>query len=507
MRRVNSIRPIEIVLLIGFCALKLFLNSFLVHEDFELHRDEFLYLDQGKHLAWGFVSVPPALSLFSHLILWLELGEYFVRAFGSILGCATLIVVWLTAKAMGSGITGRLLASWLFLFSGFLRLNILYQPNSLDALCFSLLFLFLIKFLNTSKNIHLYGMAVVAGLGFLSKYTILVALFFVFLTLIYLKRKEVFRSKTYWVSLLIFLAIISPNVIWQSLHDFPVFHHLQVLAKDHLAHSSLSEFVLQQLMFPIGGFFVPLIVGYALIFKDQFKQLRPVGFIILTSFGLFALLASKPYYAFSLFPCLFAMAGYVIEGFKINRLLNLVFWISPIVALFFLMNMIFPLQSVQSMVSGNVQGQQNKFKWEDGSEHPIKQDFADMLGWKELSALVSQALKQSPDPEKTLILCENYGQAGSINFYLRKPGLPLDAVSHHADYKNWFPEKHKVNHLIYVSEKAIEPGEWPFVFNAEHSPKYIGQVVSKYSREKGASVYLIPNGGSLAYSANQRSTF
>ena len=32
---------------------------------YELHRDEMLYLEQGKHLAWGYMEVPPLLSVFA----------------------------------------------------------------------------------------------------------------------------------------------------------------------------------------------------------------------------------------------------------------------------------------------------------------------------------------------------------------------------------------------------------------------------------------------------------
>lgn len=55
-------------------------------------------------------------------------------------------------------------------------------------------------------------------------------------------------------------------------------------------------------------------------------------------------------------------------------------------------------------------------RWEDGKEYPLPQDFADMLGWKELAVKVDKAYLQINDPAQTLVLCDNYGQAGAINF-------------------------------------------------------------------------------------------
>ncbi len=74
-------------------------------------------------------------------------------------------------------------------------------------------------------------------------------------------------------------------------------------------------------------------------------------------------------------------------------------------------------------------------RWEDGKDHALPQDFADMLGWKELAAKTDRVFTRIGDPERTLVLCDNYGQAGAINFYSKKG---IQAVSFNADYINWF---------------------------------------------------------------------
>jgi hypothetical protein len=82
-------RPGNLVL-IGFIALKFFLQYFLISPEYELHRDEFLHLDQAHHPAWGYRSVPPFTSLISSLIFLLGGGVFWVKFFPALFGALTL---------------------------------------------------------------------------------------------------------------------------------------------------------------------------------------------------------------------------------------------------------------------------------------------------------------------------------------------------------------------------------------------------------------------------------
>ncbi|GAI52999.1 unnamed protein product, partial [marine sediment metagenome] len=47
------------------------------------------------------------------------------------------------------------------------------------------------------------------------------------------------------------------------------------------------------------------------------------------------------------------------------------------------------------------------FKWEDQQYHPLPQDFADMIGWRELAEKTAAVYKSLPDSQqqKTMIYC------------------------------------------------------------------------------------------------------
>jgi hypothetical protein len=55
------------LLLFALAALKFVLPYLIQDPSWEPHRDEFLYLDEARHMAWGYMEVPPLLSVFAWL--------------------------------------------------------------------------------------------------------------------------------------------------------------------------------------------------------------------------------------------------------------------------------------------------------------------------------------------------------------------------------------------------------------------------------------------------------
>src|SRR5579859_3438640 len=135
------------VLLLFFVALKFGLQYYVISPEYELHRDEFLHLDQAKHLAWGYLSVPPFTSWISWIILQLGNSVFWVKFFPVLFGVLTLVVVWKIVEELNGNIFALALAATALTFSAITRLNILFQPNSLDILWWTLLYFSIIKFI------------------------------------------------------------------------------------------------------------------------------------------------------------------------------------------------------------------------------------------------------------------------------------------------------------------------------------------------------------------------
>jgi len=124
-------------ILLFFILLKFIIQYSLIGADYELHRDEFLHLDQTNHLDYGFMSVPPVTSWISTLIKFLGNTVFWVKFFPALFGALTTVVVWKTIEELKGNLFALILGASCITFSVLMRLNTLYQPNSLDVLCWT----------------------------------------------------------------------------------------------------------------------------------------------------------------------------------------------------------------------------------------------------------------------------------------------------------------------------------------------------------------------------------
>ncbi|HUP03989.1 MAG TPA: hypothetical protein VMU19_08370, partial [Bryobacteraceae bacterium] len=84
---------------------------------------------------------------------------------------------------------------------------------------------------------------------------------------------------------------------------------------------------------------------------------------------------------------------------------------------------------------------------------PLPQIFADQFGWEEMTQVVARAYHSLP-PEvrgRTAIFAQNYGQAGAIDLFGPKYGLP-PAISGHQNYFFWGPRGYTGESVIVLDD-------------------------------------------------------
>lgn len=485
---------IDAAIVASFVLLKFVLQYALVDGAYDLHRDEYLHLDQANHLAAGYISVPPFTALIAWVIQALGNSYFWVRFFPALFGAITIVVVWLTVHELKGRRFAKVLAATAVLFSAMLRLNMLFQPNSFDILCWSLTFYLFICFLHTQNVKWLYSVAIVIGLGFLNKYTILFLVLGLAAALLLSPYRKLFAQKHLFLAAFTAFIVASPNLIWQVQHNFPVLSHMQELKATQLVNVSPPAFMLDQLLFFIGSVFIWLGALVAFMVYRPFRPYRFVGLCYLLVMLLFLALKAKSYYTIGLYPVLIAFGSvYWEQLFSKNwlRFTRPVWVLVPIVIFIPLINVVFPVLSpAEIQVNAQKFKDLNLLRWEDGKEHHLPQDFADMLGWQELETIAASAYQQIPEAEKpyTLILCDNYGQAGAINYYSRKKLPP--AVSYNADYIYWFPDLPQLKHLILIKEAGEEPLQEDEKAYFK-SIRKVGSIENPHARETGTTVYLL----------------
>jgi len=88
---------------LAFDNIKVHTSYFAINPVYELHRDEFLHLDLGKHLAWGYATVYPVTAWISWIIDHLGNSVFRVKFFPALFGALTMVVVWKTVKLLNGG--------------------------------------------------------------------------------------------------------------------------------------------------------------------------------------------------------------------------------------------------------------------------------------------------------------------------------------------------------------------------------------------------------------------
>ncbi|RYY68003.1 MAG: glycosyltransferase family 39 protein [Chitinophagaceae bacterium] len=481
-------------LLVFFIILKFIIQYQLVDPVYELHRDEFLHLDQSRHLAAGYVSVPPLSSWVAWLIAQLGNSEFWIRFFPALFGALTLLVVWKAMEALKAGIFALCLGATAILFSVLLRVNILFQPNSFDILAWTFVYFCILRYSIAEQQKWIWLAAIGLALGVLNKYNIGFQLLGLLPALLLTPQRSLFTKPAFYMALLLALLLIAPNLYWQYKHGFPVIHHMQELTATQLVNVSRIDFLKEQLLYFIGSLFVLLAGFLSLVLYHPFKKYAVLLYGFIFTMILFLYFQAKGYYAIGCYPIFIAFGAVWFEHWTRDRwkryVLRPILILLPIVVFVPLIDLAFPVKSPAEIVAdGSKQKKMGLHRWEDGKEHPISQDFADMQGWKEMAGIVDSIYATLPDKAHTLVRCDNYGQTGAINYYSRF--RDINALSYNADYIFWFPENTEWKNMIMVKEAEDSDPER----NAEKpyfdSVRLVGTVSNEFAREKGTRVYLL----------------
>ncbi len=481
------------VILLLLVIIKMVLQFFLINPDYELHRDEYLHLDQAHHLAWGYLSVPPFTSWFAWIINILGNDIFWVRFFPSLFGAFTIVVVWHIIKELKGGYYAQLLGAMALIFSAMARINLLFQPNSFDILAWTFMCFALIKYINTQQNRWIYIMALGFGIGFLNKYNIVFLMGGIVPGLLLTRNRSILANGNIIGAAIIALIIITPNLIWQYNNNWPVVHHMAELKETQLVNVNRGDFIKEQLLFFIGTIYLIPAALIGFLAYMPFKKYRVffVSFFIIL--GIFIGLKAKGYYAMGLYPVYIAFGSVYLEKLLQTGKKRFIKPVLVILALGFFVPIAFVAFPVYSPKDSLTLSEKYKdlglSRWEDGKDHALPQDFADMQGWKAITELTDKAYNQVAATGNTLVLCDNYGQAGAINYYTSIPGL--QAVTMNADYVNWIDLSKKYANVILVQEASDDDPERKKEQPLFESVRLFGYLKNPLARENNAKIYVL----------------
>ncbi len=481
------------IILLSFITAKFILQYILISPVYDLHRDEYLHLDQANHLAWGYISLPPVTSWISYIIKLLGNGFFWVKFFPALFGALTIVVVWKTIEELKGNLFALVLGSLAVLVSVILRINILFQPNSLDVFFWSLTYYTIVKYISTNNPKWFLAMGVALGFGILSKYNIIFLAAGLLPAVLLTAHRKIFLDKNLYISIGIVFIIVLPNLLWQFQNHFPTLQQLRELASTQLVNVNRFGFIKEQLLYFISAAFIIIASYFAFFIYPPFKKYRLFFWAYLITISIFVFLKAKSYYAIGLYPIFIAFGSVYLENLfatgwrKYLRPVAIVLVVGLAVP-FILVG--FPFNSPEQIVSSSKRYKAfGLLRWEDGKDHDLPQDFADMIGWSDLAKKVDSTYRKLQDKNNTLVFCDNYGQAGAINYYSAFKNI--NAVSFSTDYINWIKLDKEIKNVILVKEADDDDStrkKEKFLFD---SIFLAGKNDNPYSREQGTKIFLL----------------
>lgn len=456
--------------------------------NYGFHRDELLHLAVSEHLDWGFMEFPPLIGVFGKVSTTL-LGDSVlaVRTFPALAGVLMLLLTVAMVREMKGNNYAVLLvvAAFLAVYS-YWRNHTLFQPVAFDQLFWTLSSFLLIKYINTKHKKYLLWIGLSAALGFLNKYTMVFWGVGFVVGLLFYDSAKTYTNKWFWVTALLFLVLVIPNIIWQSQHNWPVFAHLTGLYEVQLNENSRIDFLRGQ-FFSMNPFNFPIwLLGlWAYFFNKELKQYKPLGILFLVSGLLLFLAKGKGYYFYACYPIVFA-AGAVFITEKLNHYKkSFLIYIACIILLVTGLSRL-PFLTPILPIEQFVEFAELK-RDETGRVEGLTGDYADMFGWEEQVALVDSVYNTLTEEEKskTILWAENYGEAGAINHLGKKYGLPK-SVCKHGSFWLWGAgdtsgeiaisvgnEDGAVDYF-YGEKKLIKMVQHPYAIDEEHNiPVYL----------------------------------
>lgn len=432
---------------------------------YDFFRDEFDYLACARHLAWGYVDQPPLLPFLARLSL-ATIGDSLraIRFLPALAMSATVVLTAMVARELGGRAAALILAACTVAVAPiFLVDATLLLTNDLEPLLWTGCAYFAILAVKRNQPRYWLWFGVVAGLGMEEKYSIAVFGFAIVVGLSLTDQRRVFFNKWIWLGGIAAFLIFLPNLLWNIHYDWPfvqLMHNIKADGRD-IQLSPLQYFWQQWILVqPIAA---PVwIAGVcAFLFWRPLRPYRFLGWSYLISFAVFVILHGKNYYLAPIYPMLFA-AGAVLFEHAVDRprwtwakvavpalIVAGGIWASPLAM------PVVPIEHLEAFL--------DKFPIKvPHSEHSheraaLPQHFADQFGWHEIVAAVNEAWQRIPQDQRADcgIFAQDYGQAGAIDWFGPKYGLPA-SLSGHQTWYLWGPRNYSGNCLIVLDDSRAK---------------------------------------------------
>jgi hypothetical protein len=469
-------------------------------------RDALYYLSCARHMDWGYVDHPPlivAIAWFALHVTGTSLPALLI--WPVLAGGARIFLIAAFARELGAQRFGIALAAVLGATPGvWWAIDHQFAMNAFEPLLWLGCAFVLLQLIKTEDPRLWVAFGAIAGIGMETKYSIAVFGFALLAGLLLTSQRRLLFSP--WllaggaVSFLIFL----PNFLWNVAHHWPFFelmHNIRTSGRDIIP--TPGAFIAQQilLMSPASlPFWLAGLIYY--FFGRDAKACRAFGWAFLFTVGFFLIQHGKNYYSAPAYPIVLASGGVLVERWlrserfatkprlRLGLQAGAVVWLI-VLGILPLLPVTLPLLPVEAYLR-----YQMHLPFEvPRSEHihmgaVLPQHYADEFGWPEMAETVARIYNALPEDErrKTAIYANNYGEAGAIDFYGPKYGLP-PAICPNQSYFLWGPREYTGEIMILVGSEDPQKAKRFFA-----SVETVGEINHRYALPKENLPVLLGRG-------------
>jgi len=409
-------------------------------------RDELYYLACADHLAWGYVDHPP-FSIAVLAVTRFLFGDSLlaIRLPVVLAGALTVVLTGWLARELGGGRFAQVLAALAFVFMPVaLGMASFYSMNALDLLFWLGAVYVLVRIINSDDERLWVAFGAIVGAGMMNKISVGFLVFGLLVGFVLTKQRRLLGSAWFWLGGVIAGLLFLPHVIWQIANGFPTLEFMRNASELKIQAMSVAAYLGAQVFYTSPAA-VPIWVGglLYLLFARAAGAYRALGIAYLAILALLVSQHGKAYYLAPAYPMLFAAGGVAYErlsaggGWRWLRpaLVGLVA-LGGIVVLPLAVPLLPPESVVRYAAAIGVEAPQE----ERHRRVPLAQHFADRFGWENMVATIARVYQALPPEERSraAIVAGNYGEAGAIDFFGGRYGLP-HAISSHNNYWLWGP--------------------------------------------------------------------
>lgn len=423
-------------------------------------RDELYYLACGEHPSWGYVDQPPLIAWIAWFLQHtIGTSLYALRLLPALAHAGTILLTGLLVRELGGKRWATFLATTAVLLAPvLLALSHIFSMNAFDLPLWTLLAWLIVRIAKTGNEKLWIAVGAVLGITILNKYAIAFFAAGLLLGVIATPMRRSLARPWFWAGVVLAALIALPNYLWQRHWDYPflqLMRNIRMNGRD-VVLSPLAYLADQTKMI---GWASTLLVLLGLVFllKHTERKFAILAWGFLFTVVAVMLLHGKGYYLMPLYPMVFAAGAVFFE-----QLTDKGRWaaVRPLYAACILaigaiaMPMGFPILPIATFIQYTKKMGIEQPKFEHQPESALPQFYADMYGWEDQAQIVARYFNTLPPDEraKTAIGAPNYGEAGAIDFFGPKYGLPK-AISTHQTYWIWGPRQYTGESIILMGER------------------------------------------------------